>query len=52
MNDTFVFIFIVAVISSIYIAVVMPMRRAFCAEYGMTAVWYIDGCVNNKELKK
>ena len=47
---SFIIIFIVIMI--IYIFGIMPIRKHLCAEYDMTAVWYLHGCVNVKEMEK
>lgn len=46
------FIIAFVIIMTVYILGIMPIRRHLCTKYDMTAVWYIHGCVNNKEIEK
>lgn len=50
MKDIFVFLFICAFGVLVYLSIIMPIRKKLCATHNMTAVWYIQGCVN-KEVK-
>ena len=50
MNER-IYILLTVVGLVMYFGVIMPMRNYLCETHNMTAVWYIQGCVN-KELNK